>query len=379
MIMNNCDYQKAYEYIKNCEETYLKNNCCNSRVMVGPTGPMGPAGTSFTILGSYDSVEDLIKHHPTGNTGEAYIVGNDLYIWSKENNTWVDVGAIRGPQGEQGATGPQGLQGLQGEQGLMGPQGLQGPQGEQGPTGPQGIQGLQDEQGPTGPQGIQGLQGEQGPTGPQGIQGLQGLQGEQGPTGPQGLQGLQGPRGEQGPQGLQGLQGEPGPTGPAGPQEIPAVYLATFNNNTQQGYTVESNQRIPIGRKEVDNTSICNLNAVENTISFNKEGVFRVEFIVNAYVNTDNSFSSENDIIAIGFKKTNENIVYAGGSTWNSENHSIRIVGQGIFVIASTSEEMELVNMSKNTINLTTPYLASTTSTSYFINPVVTMIIQYLG
>lgn len=54
---------------------------------------------------------------------------------------------------------------------VKGAQGDQGPQGEIGPQGEQGIQGIQ------GPQGEQGLQGETGPTGPQGPQGEQGVAG----------------------------------------------------------------------------------------------------------------------------------------------------------------------------------------------------------
>lgn len=59
----------------------------------------------------------------------------------------IDLGLVRGAQGEPG------------------------PQGEIGPQGPQGIQGIQ------GPQGEQGLRGETGPAGGQGPQGAQGVAG----------------------------------------------------------------------------------------------------------------------------------------------------------------------------------------------------------
>ena len=118
-----------------------------------------------------------------------------------------------GPQGPQGATGPQGPQGPQGETGAIGPQGPQGPQGETGATGPQGPQG---ETGATGPQGPQGPQGETGPMGPQGPQGETGPQGLQGPQGETGPQGPQGPQGETGAIGPQGPQGETGPQGNPG-------------------------------------------------------------------------------------------------------------------------------------------------------------------
>ncbi len=105
--------------------------------LTGPTGPTGPAGTSVTILGSYDSYEDLSNAHPKGNSGDSYLVGDNLYVWSDNENDWKDVGVIRGPQGipgPQGAEGPQGLPGMQGPQGIEGPQGPQGEQGEMGPT-----------------------------------------------------------------------------------------------------------------------------------------------------------------------------------------------------------------------------------------------------
>ena len=46
------------------------------------------------------------------------------------------LATLVGPQGPQGAVGPQGEQGPQGAVGPQGEQGPQGPQGEQGPQGP---------------------------------------------------------------------------------------------------------------------------------------------------------------------------------------------------------------------------------------------------
>ncbi|MEL6141725.1 MAG: hypothetical protein AAFU67_08910, partial [Bacteroidota bacterium] len=87
----------------------------------GPTGPQGPAGTGITLLGTVPTVVDL---PPTGNTnGDLYIVdaSGDGYVW--DGSQWVNVGPIRGPQGETGDTGPT------------------GPAGPQGPEGPQGLTG----------------------------------------------------------------------------------------------------------------------------------------------------------------------------------------------------------------------------------------------
>ena len=122
----------------------------------GKDGEKGADGTSVNILGSYNSLEELKQAHPTGNIGDAYIVQGDMYVWSAEENDWVDVGNIQGPKGDKGDTG------------------AQGPKGDTGATGPQGEQGIQGEQGPkgdTGTQGPQGIQGEKGDKGDKGDDG----------------------------------------------------------------------------------------------------------------------------------------------------------------------------------------------------------------
>ena len=101
--------------------------------------------------------------HPTGNTGDSYLILGDLHVWDSVNSNWDNVGTIQGPQGAIGATGetgPQGPQGIQGIQGLKGDTGDTGATGAQGPQGPQGETGAQ---GPVGPQGDIGLTGAQGP------------------------------------------------------------------------------------------------------------------------------------------------------------------------------------------------------------------------
>ena len=72
------------------------------------SGRDGEDGSSVTILGSYNTLAELQAAHPTGNAGDGYIVGNDLYVWN--GTAWEDVGAIRGPQGPAGADGEDGSQ-----------------------------------------------------------------------------------------------------------------------------------------------------------------------------------------------------------------------------------------------------------------------------
>ena len=139
----------------------------------GPKGDPGADGTSFKVLGRYDTLTELEAAHPTGNEGDAYAVGsadnNVIYLWDTDKKAWVSVGSLQGPAGEQGPAGPAG------ERGPAGPAGKQGPAGEPGPAGPAG------ERGPAGDTGPAGPAGEQGPAGPAGEQGPAG---DTGPAGP---------------------------------------------------------------------------------------------------------------------------------------------------------------------------------------------------
>lgn len=122
----------------------------------------GAGGGVYAIKGSYPTYADLIAAHPTGEEGDAYLVGDPshVYVWLTVDAVWHDAGvfsAIAGPKGPKGDKGDQGEQGPQGERGTQGPQGprgTQGPQGEQGERGPQGIQGPAGAQGPAGPEGF---------------------------------------------------------------------------------------------------------------------------------------------------------------------------------------------------------------------------------
>jgi hypothetical protein len=100
--------------------------------------------SAIQFLDAHETYEDFIAEHPTGEAGDAHLVGTHLYSWNPETEEWIDAGEWVGPQGETGPTGPTGATGPTGPQGI---QGETGPQGIQGETGPQGIQG---ETGPTG-------------------------------------------------------------------------------------------------------------------------------------------------------------------------------------------------------------------------------------
>lgn len=65
-------------------------------------GPAGPQGQGITILGSYASEDELNAAHPTGNAGDAYLIGGNLYVWSESSGAWENVGNIQGPKGDPG-------------------------------------------------------------------------------------------------------------------------------------------------------------------------------------------------------------------------------------------------------------------------------------
>ena len=149
---------------------------------VGPQGPKGDDGTGIAILGSFNTADELIAAHPTGNIGDSYLVSGRLYVWSATSEDWQDVGNIQGPQGEQGVQGPKGDTGPQGEKGETGAVGPQGPQGDKGVKGDTGATGATGPQGETGAVGPQGPQGETGPQGDKGDKGDKGDTGSDGHT-----------------------------------------------------------------------------------------------------------------------------------------------------------------------------------------------------
>jgi hypothetical protein len=89
----------------------------------GPQGPPGPPGSGVTIKGTVPTSGSLPA---SGTTGDMFIAGDTSHGWTWDGQTWVDVGPIRGPKGDQGIQGPAGIQGPKGDQGIRGPAGPQG-------------------------------------------------------------------------------------------------------------------------------------------------------------------------------------------------------------------------------------------------------------
>ncbi|WP_458453031.1 phage upper tail fiber protein [Methanobrevibacter sp.] len=224
----------------------------------GATGPKGDTGLGTTIKGSYNSLEDLIAEHPTGNVNDAYLVDGSFYFWN--GSQWENAGSLKG---EVGSTGPTGPKGDTGDKGDTGATGSKGDKGDTGNTGEKG------EQGPKGDTGNTGATGDTGPTGPTGdtgatgigttikgsynsyqelinahqtgndsdsylvngslyvwlnnawenvgnLKGETGAKGETGDTGPQGVKGDTGNTGVKGDTGSSGAKGDTGPKGDTG-------------------------------------------------------------------------------------------------------------------------------------------------------------------
>ena len=71
----------------------------------GERGPKGEKGDSLKILGTYKTLEELTKAHPEGKIGDMYMVGNNVYVWNNKTKTWENIGAVKGPKGDQGEKG----------------------------------------------------------------------------------------------------------------------------------------------------------------------------------------------------------------------------------------------------------------------------------
>ena len=61
----------------------------------------GATGNGLQIMDEYATLAALQAAHPTGDAGDAYLVGTSpnftLYIWSPSSNAWVDGGALTNP------------------------------------------------------------------------------------------------------------------------------------------------------------------------------------------------------------------------------------------------------------------------------------------
>jgi hypothetical protein len=112
--------------------TWTGTEWVNSGPMaVGPPGPRGETGTGLRMR---QAVPDAASLPPSGNDpGDLRIAEDSGHAWSWDGTTWIDVGFVRGPQGQPGQTGQQGTQGPPGAASTVpGPPGAPGSNGANG-------------------------------------------------------------------------------------------------------------------------------------------------------------------------------------------------------------------------------------------------------
>ena len=158
----------------------------------GPTGDTGATGAGVTIKGSYNSYEELINEHPTGNEGDSYLVNGSLYVW--DGTTWENVGNIKGEKGETGQQGVKGDTGDTGASGFSPIVNVNHSTGQIVITTEYGSSTISFDElkGDTGPQGVKGDTGNTGDAftfddfTPEQLASLKGVKGDTGATGSKG-------------------------------------------------------------------------------------------------------------------------------------------------------------------------------------------------
>lgn len=176
-------------------------------------------------------------------------------------------------------------------------------------------------------------------------------------------------------------QGQIGPTGPSGFNFSRTAYIVTFNDGkSANGIKIESKKRIPIDRMELDVSNLTTLDSTNKTIKFNETGYYKITFTISAYpaVN-DIEFDPTKDIVSVGFRQINTDNAYIGVSQFVYNAEPVQLLGQGIIAVIDKEITYELINLGKYPIYLLTPDIANIATTSYFSNPLVTIVIEYLG
>lgn len=230
-------------------------------------GPTGPAGVGVKILGTYDTMDDLIRCHPEGKLGECYIIQQkNLVIWDDTEKKWKEAAIIEGPPGEAATievgrtrTGDVGEEALIIDnsagnhhvfdfvipKGDIGPQGVPGPTGDIGPTGPKGDI------------GPRGLPGEIGISEVITVDGTETLEaGEDAEVQDDKLGTVhhltfyipKGPKGDIGPT---GPKGDIGPTGTLGPTSYNVICFASFKDSNTTGTSTITTTRIIPGVSDI--------------------------------------------------------------------------------------------------------------------------------
>lgn len=175
--------------------------------------------------------------------------------------------------------------------------------------------------------------------------------------------------------------GPVGPTGPAGPSKIKTSYIISYNDGTSQnGIPVNSLERIPLDRVELDVDNLVTINSDDETLMFNQVGYYKISFIISAMVKkTNGNFDVNKDFVSVGFRLVDTDNIYIGASKWIYNDEYDQITGQGILAVDNIKNIYEFVNIGPEIIYLWTPDLKNIKSNSYFTNALVNIVVEYLG
>lgn len=76
---------------------------------VGPQGEKGDAGTSIKVIGKVTTENELQQHVQGAEPGDSYLVESTGDVWTfSQDDGFINLGPIKGPQGDEGPQGPQG-------------------------------------------------------------------------------------------------------------------------------------------------------------------------------------------------------------------------------------------------------------------------------
>ena len=377
------------KYCKNKCKSHSNNRVCyeinkNIRLLsvTGPTGPTGPAGetgptgadgTNQVFARNTTTVEPTEKANVV-SVKEGATTYLDFFIPKGEKGSAekIEVGDITTLHaGEQATVVDRFFDGVHHFDFAI-PCGNNGSKGENGDTGPMGPQGFPGEPGIVGPQGPKG---DTGPQGPKGDKGDPGEKGEKGEPGDKGETGETGPKGD---------TGDRGPIGPTGPDLILSALILSYNDDPNtfpmNGKEIASNSRLPLLRLEFNRDELVTLDNVNNTIKFNKIGVYKVTFCVSAYVKkTDVDFSHSTDFVAVALRQVQSDNVIAGATTWSYNEVAQNAYGQGIVSVDNVDNLYELINVQTKSIYINGADITKTISQSYFSVPMISIIINKLS
>lgn len=79
---NSGDFIALHPISNSNEYSYINCFQISSGNGKGEKGDTGDTGTATTILGSFDTLEELIEAYPNPQPGDAFIVNGFLYVWS---------------------------------------------------------------------------------------------------------------------------------------------------------------------------------------------------------------------------------------------------------------------------------------------------------